>query len=777
VTQDYFARLRRNVYVTPKSYLSFIESFQTLYSNKRSAIKELADRINTGLSKLLEASRDVAKMKGELTIKEKDLAVAQKKCAEFLVEITAQTTAAQKVKDEVQKVKDACYETASRIEADKTTAERDLEAAKPALARAEAALNLIKPADIATIKKLPKPPPLVKRIMDAVLLLRQLRMDTVRIDPDFLPDQLIMAPSWSSAGSMMNDLKFLAYLQDYPKEQINDETVELLMPYLEMSDFNAVAAKSACGNVAGLCTWAAAMVEFHNIFVQVEPKKARLREAESMLRIATKELKQAQDELDAKQAELDKMQAQYDEAMRQKQQLQDDAELTKKRLEAAEALINGLAGERTRWTEQSKEFEDITRRLVGDCAVSSAFLTYAGPFNQEYRTMLFNDRWCADVTQRKIPLTTGVQLVKFLTTETTIDQWNLEGLPRDDLSIQNGIIVTSSTRFSLLCDPQGQGKQWIRNREKANKLMITNLNHKAFRQHLEDALGNGTPLLIEDVSEELDPVLDPVLDKALIGTGKRKRVKLGDKEVDWEAGFSLYITTKLPNPHYSPETSAKCCIIDFTVTMRGLEDQLLARVILQEKADLEESRQALLAEIAECKKTSEECEEQLLYKLSSVQGTLLDDPEIIDVLNRTKAVAQRVKESLASAKETELKITQAREEFRPAAHRGSVMYFVITELSMVNPVYNTSLGQFLRLFDEGMKMSKPDPIVSKRVGHIIEFSTYHIYKYIQRGLYEVHKPMYQMLMTLKIDVHLGKVSHSQFAALLKVCANALRFLC
>ena len=500
-----------------------------------------------------------------------------------------------------------------------------------------------------------------------------------------------------------------------------------------------------------------AMVEFHEIFVQVEPKKARLREAESKLRGAMRELNDAQKELDAKQAELDKMQAQFDEAMREKQRLQDDAELTKKRLEAAEALINGLAGERDRWTQQSKEFEDTTRRLVGDCVAAAAFLSYAGPFNQEFRTLLYKEHWCADLFQRKIPLTSGLDLVRFLTTESTIDRWNLEGLPRDDLSIQNGIIVTSSTRYSLLVDPQGQGKTWIKSREKDNKIMFTNLNHKMFRQHIEDALGNGVPLLIEDIGEELDPVLDPVLDKAFVGTGKRKRVKLGDKEVDFENGFRLYITTKLPNPHYSPETSAKCSIIDFTVTMRGLEDQLLARVILSEKADLEESRQQLLQEIAECKKTAEECEEQLLYKLSSVQGTLLDDPEIIEVLNKTKAVALRVKESLASAKETEIKITQAREEFRPAAHRGSVMYFVITELSMVNPVYNTSLTQFLKLFDEGMANSKPDPIVAKRVQNILEFSTYHIYKYIQRGLYEVHKPMYQLLMTLKIDLHLGKV--------------------
>ena len=429
------------------------------------------------MEKLLEASNSIAELSVELVEKDKELAAASVEAEEVLADVTMKAHDAEKIKGQVQGVKDKAQALVDLINADKEVAQEKLQAAEPALLAAEQALLTIKPSDIATVRKLAKPPHLIMRIMDCVMILFQNKLGKVVQDTD---KPQFIKPSWSEALKLMTNANFLATLQNFPKDMMNEEITELMEAYFQSEDYTYDTAKKVCGDVAGLQSWTQAMSEFFVINKEVLPLKANLFIQEQKLDGAMIELGEAQAELDEKQAELDAVKAIYDAAMSKKQQLIDDAEMCKRRMTAATTLINGLSGEKVRWTEESLEFKTMIKRLVGDALISVAFLCYAGPFNQRYRNLLF-ESWRNDLRKNDIPFKEDLDIIGFLTTQAQIGEWNLQGLPNDELSIQNGIICTKASRYPLIVDPQGQGKKWIKKKEKENHLVITNLGHKHFR--------------------------------------------------------------------------------------------------------------------------------------------------------------------------------------------------------------------------------------------------------------------------------------------------------
>merc|ERR1712166_1320413 len=233
---------------------------------------------------------------------------------------------------------------------------------------------------------------------------------------------------------------------------------------------------------------------------------------------------------------------------------------TKRKMDQANKLINSLGDNKVRWISASNEFKATKGRLVGNVAKASAFISYCGPFNGDFR-------------DKNIPFSDEFDISDFLVDQVTIGEWALQKLPSDGLSIQNGIMVTRSTRYPLMIDPQGQGLTWIKEREPLMKQYDTviTLNVPNLRDAMKRPLENGYPVLIESIENEVDPLLDPVLEKQYISKGGRKKTIIlgGGEPLDFDENFRLYMTSRLANPHFLPELAAKTTIIDFTVTLSG----------------------------------------------------------------------------------------------------------------------------------------------------------------------------------------------------------------
>ena len=121
---------------------------------------------------------------------------------------------------------------------------------------------------------------------------------------------------------------------------------------------------------------------------------------------------------------------------------------------------------------------------------------------------------------------------------------------------------------------------------------------------LENAIQFGLPVLLENVGEELDPSLEPLLLKQVFKSGGMNCIRLGDSTIEYSSDFRFYITTKLRNPHYLPETAVKVTLLNFMITLDGLSDQLLGVVVAKERPDLEEAKNNLVIQVRQCRLTS-----------------------------------------------------------------------------------------------------------------------------------------------------------------------------
>uniref|UniRef100_A0A3Q0RTW8 Dynein heavy chain 10, axonemal n=1 Tax=Amphilophus citrinellus TaxID=61819 RepID=A0A3Q0RTW8_AMPCI len=416
---------------------------------------------------------------------------------------------------------------------------------------------------------------------------------------------------------------------------------------------------------------------------------------------------------------------------------------------------------------------NIYRRvcLLGDCLLAAAFLSYEGAFSWDFRNEMVYQMWVKDVQKTKYCTICifPIEWSNYMLNKPCI-RWVSEGLPPDELSVQNGILTTRGSRFPMCIDPQQQALNWIKKKEENNNLKVQkDLIDPDFLKQLEMAIKYGFPFLFQDVHEYIDPVIDNILEKNVKGAEGRQVIMLGDKEVDYDPNFKLYLNTKLANPKFSPSVFGKATVINYTVTLKGLEDQLLSFIMGFEKKELEEQRERLIQETSKNKKLLKSLGDTLLRELATSTGNMLDNTELVETLEETKLKASEVFEKLKLAETTSEDIEKLRDGYRPAAKRGAILFFVLTEMAAVNSMYQYSLASYLEVFEFSLRKSMPDPSLPKRLQNITNTLTYSVYNYGCTGLFESHKLLFSFNMTIKIEQAEETVPQEELEFFIKEC--------
>ncbi|OXB70414.1 UNVERIFIED_CONTAM: hypothetical protein H355_012305 [Colinus virginianus] len=666
-SEQFCREMKRKNCVTPTKFLELVEGYLRLFQEKTREVRELVHKLSVGLNKLVQTRAQVEVMGTELEAKKEVVARKQNECQELLVAIIEKRTVADEQKKQVEADSERIANEEEETKVLSEEARRDLAKAMPALEAAIDALDKLDKKSVAEVKAYTKPPDLVVKTMAAVMTVME------------------KTPSWAQAKVELNDPGFLTKVKNFDKDSISNSTLKKIEKYTKDSTFAPNSVLKVSRAAGALCMWVHAMQMYAEVYREVEPKRLRLKLAEEQLEKKQTDLLASKQRLRDIQNLLEGLKDQYNESIKTKDELNASAEELKLKMERAESLISGLAGERDRWEVSLATYTDELRCLPGDCLLAAAFMSYAGPFNVDDRTRLVSSCWIPLVDHFHLPHNPSFDFADFLANAVDVRQWNLQGLPTDRFSTENGVLVTKSIRWPLMIDPQNQGAKWIRNMEAANGLKVstdrrpTNAQNpygnerdngildpetKGYLRTIVQAVETGKPVLVERVQNDLDPSLHSLLCRSISEAKKTSSIKIGDAWVRYDPAFKLYLTTKIANPDFTPEVVSAVNLVNFTVKEDGLTAQLLGIVVMKEEPRLEEQKNELVVKLAEGRRRLQDLEDEILRLLTNSQGSLLDDVELVATLQESKSTAEEVTHQIEVSEQTLQKIDQARDAYK-----------------------------------------------------------------------------------------------------------------
>jgi len=656
------------------------------------------NRYATGVEKLQKSDAEIIVMREELESLQPAMAKATEEARQLMEGLTKETAESMEMREAVKSEELILKEAAALAQEDQLATETALAAVAPALSEASSKLDELSASEISEAKQMANAPAAVKFVFEVLCILQNIppvRVHSSKGDGTFVEDY------WEAAKkNLISDMNLLKNLKDYNCDDIPAPIMKAVRAYTAKPEWDLAKIRKASKAAHGIANWISAVDRYDEVVKSIRPTQDALIKSRANCEAIQASLNIKLDELAKVDAKMAVVKASLTESQANKQRMETLLSNNNAKIARAVELTQGLGGEVARWIAKRDQLLIEQRNVVGDSVISAAFITYLGPFTQAYRQVC-TTAWTGKCKEVDLFSSEKFSFQQIVGDPLQIRQWTVDGLPSDQLSVDNALIISKSRRWPLIIDPQKQANRWIKSIEKANKLIVIRASDD-FHRSLENAINYGIPCLLEDLGQTLDPGLDGLLNRKLVKKGNIVVLKMADKDLDYSSAFKFYMTTKLANPLYDADVSAKVTLINFALTSSGLQDQLLSIAVATEKPALEIERFKLIEENAKLAVKIQEIEDKILKEISESPGNILEDERTVFTLTKSKTLANENLAKQSAQVEAEANLEQTRLSYSDVASHAAIMYMCILELSGIDPMYQFSLNWFINIFKQSI---------------------------------------------------------------------------
>ncbi|GMR54221.1 hypothetical protein PMAYCL1PPCAC_24416, partial [Pristionchus mayeri] len=661
----------------PSKYVSFIETYAKIHEKNKKELKGRVERLKNGVSKLTAARETVAKMQKKAAKKSKLLAEKQGEADAALSAITQSMSGATDQKMSMEELKATTEKENVKIEEQKKIIDEQLSEVEPMLAEAREAVGSIKSESLSEIRSLRAPPEAVRDILQAVLLFMGI-LDT----------------SWEAMRKFLAKSGVKDDIINFDAHRITSDVHKKVTQLVKQKagSFDPKNAKRASAAAAPLAAWVMANLQYSTILEKIAPLEKVRTDLEKNRHKAEKQMEKISQGLVTVDQQVAELKRNFEVLMKEATTIKVDLEKEQDVIKVAGTLVERLGGEFERWNQQIVILEKELNQLGRFALLSAAFVTFLGNTSERVRHSSM-EVW------RTLCGVEDFDFLHFCAPETDLLKWKGNGLPSDNLSVENAVILFNCIDTPLVVDPTGRISKFLSSlNPNASSL---NAAQSDLSIQIELGVRFGKTLIIEDVNE-IEGWLVPLLRREISTQGPRKIVRIGDKQVDLHDDFRLFLCSRNENIQIPPQVHSSITEIKFTTTRSGLTSQLLGLALEMERPELEHRSSELLRQTELAKLELNELEQILLQELANSQGDLLENTSLLESLNKSKENAERIANSIEENEKLRKSLNTERDVFVPIAKFASSLYFAISDLHTFNKMYSfnisTIIGIYRRVF-------------------------------------------------------------------------------